>query len=101
MERHSITSVDRARELLARGAVREDARVFAAEYRASDVRDLSGPTIVAGRALDLSGSLDVYAWEIMQQRVDALFQRVWHYFDRVLIVGADARDFATKWDDEE
>jgi hypothetical protein len=45
-------------------------------------------TLVAGRGLDLSGDLDCRAWKCRQKQVDQVFRRMWHYFDRVVIVGA-------------
>lgn len=47
-----------------------------------------GETIVAGSALDLSGALDCGHPDCITTRVDELFGRVWHYFDRVVVTGA-------------
>src|SRR5688572_17107773 len=100
MDRHSITSIAGARAALQCGSARDDAIHIAATYLPVDACAPSGPIILAGRALDLSGDLDVYAWDIMRRRVDTLFKRVWHYFDKVIIVGADARHFAERWTDK-
>jgi hypothetical protein len=52
---------------------------------------MPGAALVAGCGLDLSGSLDCIAWECRKKQVDQLFQRVWHYFDRVVVVGPEPR----------
>jgi len=97
MDAHGVVSVPSAQVVLARQSARDDLIARAAAFDPAGEKPGEGPTIVAGRALDLSGDLDVYAWDMMKQQVDELFHRVWHYFDRVLIVGADARDYARPW----
>ena len=48
-------------------------------------------SVLAGAAMDLSGQLDCcLAWECRQRDIDRLFSKVWHYFDRVVIVGPSA-----------
>lgn len=51
----------------------------------------SSQAIVAGCAVDLSGSLDCAHWECRQKQVNTLFRRIWHYFDDVVIVGPCTR----------
>ncbi|WP_331123859.1 hypothetical protein [Longimicrobium sp.] len=101
MEKHGVTTMNRAREALATRSIRDDLVLHAASYQPGKPGNQSAPSIMAGRGLDLSGTLDVYAWDILQHRVDELFHKVWHYFDHVLIVGAEARDYATEWEDAE
>lgn len=57
----------------------------------------SETTVLAGRVIDLSGELDVYAWDFLKRRVDELFSRVWHYFDRIVVVGVQAQYFTHEW----
>jgi hypothetical protein len=57
-------------------------------------------TILAGRAIDLSGSLDCLGWECIQKNVDELFNRIWHYFDRIVVVGASAHQIPQEFESE-
>ena len=52
------------------------------------------PTIVAGQAIDLSGQLDCLHWDCLKKQVDNLFSHVWHYFDRIVVVGPSAHGFS-------
>lgn len=56
------------------------------------------PTLVAGRAIDLSGHLDCLGWECVQKQVDVLFNHVWHYFDRIVVVGPSAHEISSSFD---
>jgi hypothetical protein len=51
-----------------------------------------GTVLVGGRGIDLSGDLECSSWGCKTKQVDRLFSRVWHYFDRVVVVGLEARD---------
>lgn len=51
-----------------------------------------GTVLVGGRGIDLSGDLECSSWECKKKQVDRLFSRVWHYFDKVVVVGLEARD---------
>jgi hypothetical protein len=57
-------------------------------------------TIVAGRAIDLSGDLDCLGWECVQKQIDLLFKHVWHYFDRIVVVGPSANDISSAFHNE-
>jgi hypothetical protein len=50
-----------------------------------------GQAIVAGSALDLSGQLTCMHDQCIRRQVDELFGSVWHYFDRIVVVGPSAR----------
>ncbi len=43
-------------------------------------------SIVAGRMIDLSG-LACYHPDCLRKDVDRLFSRVWHHFDKIVVVG--------------
>ncbi len=101
MDAHGVVSIASAKIVLGREGARKDLRERAAAFAVDKPESPVGPIIVAGRALDLSGDLDVYAWDKMKRQVDELFHRVWHYFDYVLIVGADARDYVEPWENKE
>lgn len=94
-----IKKADQAKQLLKDPGLRKDLRKRASEveFTTEPIAKSDAPTIVAGRAIDLSGDLDCYGWHCMKQQVDKLFSNVWHYFDRIVIVGPSAHDFSTLW----
>ena len=49
-------------------------------------------TLVASRGIDLSGDLECSHFDCKKQQVDRLFSRVWHYFDRIVVVGMSAHE---------
>jgi hypothetical protein len=59
------------------------------------------PVIVAGSGLDLSGQLDCTHHECLMRQVNTLLRSVWHYFDRIVIVGPSARWIDSMWDSDE
>jgi hypothetical protein len=58
-----------------------------------------GPAILAGRGLDLSGNLDCCHYVCQKRQVDALFGRVLHYFDDIVVSGPPAHKYARDLDD--
>lgn len=44
-------------------------------------------SVVAGRRIDLSGGLGCVHFDCITPQIDALFGRIWHYFDSVTIDG--------------
>ena len=60
---------------------------------------LGNHSLMAGRSFDLSGYLACGHPDCLTMQVNQLFTRVWHYFDRIAIVGPDAHlflDFLTE-----
>lgn len=94
-----IKKIEQAEGLLKNPGLRKELRKRASEieFTTERIPKSDAPTIVAGRAIDLSGDLDCYGWECMKQQVDKLFSNVWHYFDRIVVVGPSAHDFSTLW----
>jgi hypothetical protein len=95
IDQHSVTSQSAARKILGRDQAVEQLRELAASQanpQLSVVGD--GGTLLAGRGIDLSGDLDCCHHVCQQKQVDALFRRVWHYFDQVAVVGPSAIEFA-------
>jgi hypothetical protein len=94
-----IKNAEQAESLLKNAGIRKELRNRASEveYTTEPISKSGAPTIVAGRAIDLSGDLDCYGWECMKKQVDKLFSNVWHYFDRIVVVGPSAHDFSTLW----
>src|SRR5438094_365252 len=58
----------------------------------------AGTTVLASRALDLSGVLDCMHSKCRRRRVDELFKRVWHYFDTVIIADESFHAIVGHWD---
>ena len=48
-------------------------------------------SIVAGRSLDLSGSIDCGGYPCLRRDVDVAFLRMWHYFDGIVIASIEHR----------
>jgi hypothetical protein len=94
-----IKKAEEAESLLKNSGLRKELRKRASEveFTTEPIPKSDAPTIVAGRAIDLSGDLDCYGWECMKQQIDKLFSNVWHYFDRIVIVGPSAYDFSNLW----
>lgn len=91
-----IKEVSQAKNLLKDKGLRKDLQKRAADvpFTTEGISKSDAPTIVAGRAIDLSGELDCYGWRCMKKQVDKLFNHVWHYFDRIVIVGPSANAFS-------
>ena len=104
LDTFGISSVKQARVALRDKPLREDFMSRAAVARDVSVDPGTLPTdltLLAGRRIDLSCDLDVYDWKFLQRRVDELFIKVWHYFDKIVVVGADAGDFDHVWKEDE
>lgn len=59
--------------------------------------------LTAGRGIDLSGDLECLSWRCKKGQVDRLFARVWHYFDKVVVVGIEAdplKEEVSQWSDQ-
>lgn len=97
-----VKDVNQAQSLLEDPGLRKDLRKRAAQvtFSTEEIPANDAPTIVAGRAIDLSGELDCFAWECMKKQVDRLFSHVWHYFDRIVIVGPSAHAFSSSWNQD-
>lgn len=97
-----ITDFRQAEKLIKNAGLRRDLQKRAADVSFTvdklSVRD--APTIVAGQAIDLSAQLDCFHWDCLKQQVDKLFNRVWHYFDRVVVVGPSALQFSRLLDQD-
>jgi hypothetical protein len=59
----------------------------------------AGASIAAGSGADLSGSMGSCGHsDCLIKEVDALVQRTWHYFDRVVVAGPSSLTLASIWD---
>jgi len=94
-----ITSLHDAEARLQAPEVRESLKELALENRQDDTPPVaSGPAIVAGCGLDLSGYLDCSDDSCRRFQVDRLFRQAWFYFDRIVVDDAVTRDVADHWD---
>jgi hypothetical protein len=61
-------------------------------YTTEPLPPLTGPTVLAGTGMDLSGRLDsCFGSNCRQHDIERLFSKVWHYFDHIVIVGPSAQ----------
>lgn len=93
IDERGITSIKKAERLL-----KDSRQVALLQERAAAVPFTTEPLdpgageleLLGGRGVDLSGELDCFAWECRKAQVDKLLAHVWHYFDRVVVVGPSA-----------
>jgi hypothetical protein len=48
-------------------------------------RELAYGSVVAGRRIDLSGSMGCIHFDCIAPQINSLFSKVWHYFDAVTV----------------
>lgn len=77
----------------------EDLARLANVQATEPIQPISGRSIVAGRSLDLTGYLACGHPDCLKRQVDDLFRRVWHYFDKIAIVGPEAHSFMELYPD--
>lgn len=97
-----ITDFSQAEKLIKNAGLRKDLQKRAADvpFTVDKISLRDAPNIVAGQAIDLSAELDCFHWDCLKQQVDNLFNRVWHYFDRVVVVGPSAHRFSRLLDQD-
>jgi hypothetical protein len=95
LDRHRVSSVEGVRLLLANPVAFEDLR-RAAEIAIQQFGKPvpTGESVLAGRGIDLSGQLDCFAPDWRKQQTRRLFNKVWHYFDRIVIEDPIAHELA-------
>jgi hypothetical protein len=100
LDRHRISSVRAVRLLLANPVAFDDLRQ-AADKAISQFGKMPplGEAVLAGRGIDLSGQLDCFAPDWRKQQAHRLFNKVWHYFDRIVIEDSIAHEMALHRDD--
>lgn len=70
-----------------------DLVVRAQTQQTASIEPISDRSIIAGRSLDLTGYLACGHANCLTRQVDDLFNRVWHYFDKIAITGPEAHVF--------
>jgi hypothetical protein len=91
-----VKELNHAESLLKDAGLRKDLRKRATEipFTTEEIQPSDNPTIVAGQAIDLSGQLDCLHWDCLKKQIDNLFSHVWHYFDRIVVVGPSAHEYS-------
>jgi hypothetical protein len=94
-----IRDFDHAQRLLSDKVALADLRerAEAIKYTTEPLLASEQPTVLAGCGLDLSGHLSCFHWDCAKEQLDKLFNRVWHYFDRIVVVGPSAYDISNEW----
>lgn len=104
MDSYLVTSTQRAAALLQKAEPLEALRQIVYEAAQEKTSPPAGiiasdeNIIVAGGNLDLSYDMACAHWDCRKKQVDGLFTHVWHYFDRIVVVGVSARDLNDQWD---
>jgi hypothetical protein len=100
IDQQGVSSKSRAERLLRDPVIRRDLleRAISATPEAKTPDAENQMTIVAGRAIDLSGELDCSDPKCIRKEVDLLFSKVLHYFDKVIVAGPNPRAFASLLD---
>jgi hypothetical protein len=75
------------------------AKAHEAEDAGPPERDRSR-SIVAGAAIDLSGTLDCPHRDCRKSKVEELFRRIWHYFDHVIIADPVGHGVTHHWSEQ-
>jgi hypothetical protein len=101
LDSYLVTSVERAMTLLKEPGPRAALKEIAEEASQAPLTSMpeSGPSIIAGGDLDLSGNIGCISFRCRRVQVDTLFSHVWHYFDTVAVVGSSPRLFLERLDD--
>jgi hypothetical protein len=61
-------------------------------------KDVPGYSVLAGSRVDLSADLGCPDYECLVPQVDHLFNKIWHYFDTVVVDGSSAGDITSPLD---
>ena len=103
LDEHEIRSKEGAKLLFANPVAVKDLRdraTKAIEAYGASLPFAGAPTsIVAGRGIDLSGQLDCLHPACRRAQVETLFNRVWHYFDSIVVQDAVAHEVSVHRDD--
>jgi len=96
LDEYDVKSIKTASRLLKLGdpSVGRLQELAVASSDRNQLTSTEGTAILAGRGIDLSGDWDCCRLVSQRQYVDALFSRVWHYFDEIVIVGPSGESFA-------
>lgn len=103
IDAHGVKNASQAAKLLHTARPRLDLR-DRAEHRLTinePLRSIDGPTIVAGRPIDVSGQLDCINWLCIKKQMDTLFGHVLHYFDRIVVAGPSYAQIANYLDSDD
>ena len=95
LDRHRVSSIDAVRLLLRNPVAFDDLRRAAEAAVKQFGKAISpGESVLAGRGIDLSRQLDCFAPSWRKQQAQRLFNKVWHYFDSIVVEDSIAHELA-------
>ena len=97
IEENKIDSIASAGKLLTRRRAVDDLRRRAADWEPQLDAPIPGIAIIAGAGADLYSGLQCPNPACQKHAIDRLFRKVWHYFDRIVVVDQITHDIAHHW----
>jgi hypothetical protein len=95
LDRHRISTVEAVRLLLSNSVAFDELKRAAATAVSQFGKTVpQGESVLVGRGIDLSGQLDCFDPSWRKQQAQRLFNKVWHYFDKVVIEDSIAHELA-------
>jgi hypothetical protein len=97
LDEYEVRTSDQVARLLREGnpaLLRLQEVAGAVTWQPAPPYDGGGMAILAGRGIDLSGQLSCLHPDCQRRQVDALFGRVLHYFDEIVVAGPQAHSWA-------
>jgi len=96
LDRHRASTLDSVKLLLLNPVAVQELRQGAAAAIKQFGRKThsKNESVLVGRGIDLSGQLDCFAPDWRRQQAHRLFNKVWHYFDKIVIEDAVAHELA-------
>lgn len=107
LDSYGVKTFEEAKRLLSQTAARralEETASEAVEYPILLDDSETVPTVLAGQGIDFTGRFGCSDPECIKGQIERLFGSVWHYFDRVAVVGLSPISFLSSpswFDDEE
>lgn len=99
LDANHITDTETAKRALSERSVLEDLKEVAnQETPTLEPIQKDEPAILAGRILDLSGNLDCDTPSCRELRVNTLFRKAWHYFDRIIVADVVRHEMTHHWE---
>ena len=96
IDEYDITSPSRAMQLLGSGPAMQRLHELATAVPDPKSNGVHDADIIAGYTLDLNSRITCSQAGCVARRVDRLFSRAWHYFDRVVVQGPSGSDWASR-----
>jgi len=99
LDSRRIQTVSDAARVLSKTGAMEELVQIAQGYDGREAKlDVADDTaVIAGKEIDLSGVLGCNHVSCRKERISDLFNRVWHYFDRIIVADAMTHKIAAHW----